>query len=79
MEYMLSGCGTFFDERIVKAFLNSLIVFPKGTLVRLSDKSAAVVTEHNYGYPMRPKVRRMTGEFIDLLQINNLTIVDFIL
>lgn len=79
VEYMLSGCSTLFKEEIVTEFLKSLVIFPKGTLVRLSDKGAAIVVENNSGYPLRPRIRRMTGEYVDLLKDNSLTIMDYIL
>lgn len=67
LEYLMGGCGTLFDKKVVDAFLNYVPVYPKGSTVELSDGREAVVVEN---YPLnllRPKLRLMDGSSLDLM------------
>lgn len=65
IEYLMGGCHILFDEKVVKAFLKWVPVYPKGVVVRLSDGREAIVFE-NTSNPIRPKVRLRSGEVLDL-------------
>ena len=77
IEYLMSQCGKQFDINIVSEFIKSLILFPKGTFVNLSDNTQAIVFENNPDYPLRPIIIRLDGTLVDLLSVNNLTIIDY--
>lgn len=56
-----------FDAEVFQAFLKSLIVYPIGSIVNLSDGSKAQVIKTNKGYPLRPLVKDIkTGKELDL-------------
>lgn len=65
IEYLMGGCHILFDEKVVKAFLKWVPVYPKGVVVKLSDGRDAIVCE-NTKNPIRPKVRLRSGEVLDL-------------
>lgn len=65
IEYLMGGCHILFDEKVVKAFLKWVPVYPKGVVVKLSDGRDAIVCE-NTKNPIRPKVRLRNGEVLDL-------------
>lgn len=55
---MISGSGDhYFKYEIVKNFLSLVVVYPSGSLVRLSTGQIGIVVENNKGYPLSPKVR----------------------
>lgn len=56
IEYLYSNCGTMFDQRIVEGFLRSVVVFPVGTKVELSNGEKAVVIKNRASYVTRPVV-----------------------
>lgn len=56
-----------FDVKIFKVFLSSLIVYPIGSTVNLSNGQPCQVVKSNDGYPLRPVVRSLiTGDTYDL-------------
>lgn len=55
-EIMMKESGRLFDPRLLERFFQSIGVWPVGTLVKLSDKSVAVVREVNEGDISNPKV-----------------------
>lgn len=68
LEYLMGGCGTMFDKEIVDAFLKFVPVYPKGSTVELSDGREAVVLENSAQNLLRPKLRLMNGETLDLME-----------
>lgn len=74
IEYLLGGCGTLFDSRVVYAFLRAVPIYPKGQKVRLSDGREGFVVSNNIENPLRPTVRLFTGEDIDLAGPRHLTL-----
>lgn len=46
-----------FDPALMTSFINSLGIFPAGTLVRLRESSLAIVMADNHEEPTRPTVR----------------------
>lgn len=56
-----------FDVEVFQAFLKSLIVYPIGSIITLSNGIQAQVIKTNKGYPLRPVVKDIkTGEELDL-------------
>ena len=56
-----------FDAEVFQAFLKSLIVYPIGSVITLSNGIQAQVIKTNKGYPLRPVVKDIkTGEELDL-------------
>lgn len=72
IEYLMGGCGTLFDQNIVKEFISYVPVYPKGVTVVLSSGEDAIVVKNSKEYPLRPIVRKMNGEVLDLLDDNTL-------
>lgn len=57
-----------YDDRVLRAFLNRLGLFPPGTFVRLETGHVALVTEVNRDDPLKPVVKVLTspsGESLD--------------
>lgn len=46
-----------FDAAVLKTFLSVMSVFPVGTIVKLSDKTCALVVKPNVGHPLQPIVK----------------------
>ncbi len=77
IEYLMGGCGTLFSQRVVEAFLKFVPVYPRGSIVRISDGREAIVVK-NCTNPLRPVIRFMDGSTVDLSADSNswnLTIV----
>jgi putative nucleotidyltransferase with HDIG domain len=65
MSVLMAGVNTQFDPLLLKLLLNTVGVFPPGSLVRLRTGQTAVVVEANDGEPFHPKVSPVdpsTGE-----------------
>jgi len=57
VEYILAGNDTLFDPKIVEVFLKKVTPYPSGTIVKLSNKSLAIVVKNYEGYGNRPVAR----------------------
>lgn len=66
LEYLMGGCGTLFNQEVVKVFMEKVPVYPKGISVVLSDGREAIVSANHLGNPLRPTVRFFDGTEIDL-------------
>jgi HD-GYP domain-containing protein (c-di-GMP phosphodiesterase class II) len=84
MKNVLSDNGRHFDPQVLKAFLESMGVFPIGSIVQLNNSSIGRVSENHAEAPLRPKVELLIDEFgthvegkeiLDLLSKKNLFIV----
>lgn len=84
MKNILSDNRKHFDPKVLKAFLESMGVFPIGSIVQLNNSGIGRVIENHMEAPLRPKIEllidefggKMTNqEFIDLLDRKNLFIV----
>lgn len=65
VEYLMGGCGRFFDRDVVEAFIQSVAIYPSGTEVMLSDGREGIVAANKWN-PLRPLIRLWDGEEIDL-------------
>jgi hypothetical protein len=57
VEYIMANGQTQFNYEIVKAFCKSIVPYPEGTLVKLSNGEIAVVEEVYPNFTLRPKVK----------------------
>lgn len=57
MEYLLASGGDEFSLETIRAFSKSINVFPKGTLVLLSDGREGIIYEANNEIHSRPKIK----------------------
>lgn len=81
MEYLFASGGEEFSIETIKTFSKSINVFPKDTLVRLSDGREGVICEANNKIHLRPKVkiygeenREVSPYIVDLIDFNNIII-----
>lgn len=56
-ELILAGCGTAFDEDIVRRFKKTFAVYPMGSCVKLSNGIEGYVISQNENFPDRPVLR----------------------
>ncbi|UCF98961.1 MAG: HD-GYP domain-containing protein [Spirochaetaceae bacterium] len=84
MKTVLSDNGRHFDPQVLKAFLESMGIFPIGSVVQLNNSSIGRVSENHADAPLRPKIELLIDEFgnqiegaeqVDLLAKKNLFIV----
>lgn len=84
MKAVLSDNGRHFDPQVLKAFLESMGVFPIGSIVQLNNAGIGRVVENHAEAPLRPKIELLIDEFgnhlegkesVDLLSKKNLFIV----
>ncbi len=54
---LLQGCGTQFDEKLVKKFIKCMGIYPVGGLVKLKTGKLALVLESNENTPLQPIVK----------------------
>lgn len=66
IEYLMGGSSILFDRNIVDIFLHYVPVYPKGMNVVLSDGREGIIVENNRENILRPKIRLLTGEDINL-------------
>lgn len=57
LEFILGNAGTHFDFLLVKLFNETIIPYPKGTLVQLNTGDICVVKENFHEFPLRPNVK----------------------
>jgi HD-GYP domain-containing protein (c-di-GMP phosphodiesterase class II) len=65
-EYLMGAGGIMFDPKVVEALLLYVPFYPKGTQVKLSDGSDAIIVENSGARNLRPLVRRLDGTMVDL-------------
>lgn len=81
MEYLLAAGGDEFSVETIKTFAESINVFPKDTLVCLSDGREGIIYEANNEIHSRPKIkiygeedREVTTYIVDLMDSSNIVI-----
>lgn len=73
-EYMMGACGIMFDKEIVTALLKYVPVFPKGIQMKLSDGRQCIIVDNNGRHALKPVVRTLDGQTIDLSDKHNLNL-----
>ncbi|MCX7922490.1 MAG: HD domain-containing protein [Clostridia bacterium] len=79
-EYILAASGSILDPAIVEIFRDTIVFYPNGCTVTLSNGLKGLVVKQNIGVPQRPVVRvyndtTVLGE-IDLLKTLTISIKD---
>jgi HD-GYP domain-containing protein (c-di-GMP phosphodiesterase class II) len=84
MKNVLSDNGRYFDPRVLKAFLESMGIYPIGSMVQMNNSSIGRVTAVHAEAPLRPVVELIVDEYgnqlgeresVDLLAKKGLFIV----
>lgn len=84
MKNVLSDNGRYFDPRVLKAFLESMGIYPIGSTVQLNNSAIGRVTGTHAEAPLRPVVELIVDEYgnplgeresVDLLDKKGLFIV----
>lgn len=63
------------DKELVQSFVSVVGLYPVGTTIVLSNNEKAIVVGNTKSHMTRPIVRLTNGEYIDLAEEKNLTIV----
>lgn len=71
-EYLMGGCGIMFDRDVVNVLLKYVPLYPKGTEVTLSDGRCGIIYKNSGIHNLRPVVRLMDGEMVDLMKAENM-------
>ena len=84
MKGILSDNGKHFDPQVLKAFLESVGIYPVGSILQLNNSSIGRVVANQKAVPLRPKIELLVDEYgvrviereiIDLLEKKKLFIV----
>jgi len=84
MKNVLSDNGRYFDPKVLKAFLESMGIYPIGSMVQLNNSAIGRVTATHAEAPLRPVVELIVDEYgnqlgeresVDLLAKKSLFIV----
>lgn len=81
VDRMMAGGNTLFDLNLLRAFLNTVAVFPVGSLVRLNTGRVGYVVGNRVHFPLRPVVRVIEDyghTDIDLVLKPNVAITELI-
>lgn len=76
---LMQGRGKAYDPSITKAFVAMLGIYPMGAVVRLSDKTTAIVFRVNRDDLLRPRVKVLVdadGRWMDEPTIADLRLID---
>lgn len=85
IEYIQGNSGNIFDENVVSIFLDSVALYPTGSIVITNSGETAMIHKQNKGFPARPILRMIKdaeGEtyagyvIIDLLTELNTFVID---
>jgi len=80
-EKMMAGGNSLFDLNLLRAFFNTVAIFPVGSLVRLNNGQSGYVVNNRIHFPLRPIVRIIDDyghTDIDLVLKPNVTITELI-
>ncbi|WP_054711746.1 HD domain-containing phosphohydrolase [Bacillus sp. JCM 19041] len=86
-EFMLAFTGKRFNINFMNVLLHSVLLYPTGSQVILSNGDYGIVVAQNYGYPHRPIIsilhskggmQNIAVETVNLVKMNTLFISDFI-
>ncbi|HOJ63544.1 MAG TPA: HD-GYP domain-containing protein [Spirochaetota bacterium] len=74
MKEVLADAQNRFDPIVLRAFLQSLSIYPPGTIVQLNNNAIGTVTNVNPNAPLRPELKIIIDEFGE--KPTKLTIID---
>ena len=66
IDFLLKHEGTMFDKRYLEMFVDIVPAYPKGIMVQLSNGMSGVVVGNRRGYVLRPIIRTLDEQIIDL-------------
>lgn len=75
IDFIIAHRNIMFNGVLVDFFMQSLIPYPEGMLVKLSDGRTAVVASQNKGFPQSPVVRDMRGNVVNLVHEDDVKIM----
>lgn len=78
LENLMCGYGKAFDEQVIQTLRSVIVLYPVGRRVLLSDGRTGIVVENRREALQRPIVRTCDGEYVDLLNKLNITILKII-
>lgn len=78
LENLMAGCGNIFDKNLLSEFCLITVLYPTGRKVLLSNGNIATVVENRKMNMARPVVKTQDGQFIDLMETLNITILKLI-
>ena len=76
LEYLMSGGGTLFDIKLVRAFIERIAVYPLGTTVKLNTGEVGVVSKVEPGFSSRPTVRILYNDNKEKLNLDSIYEID---
>lgn len=62
LEYIMANSGNKFDYKVVQAFVKSVIPYPEGTIVKLSNGEIGLVVKIYQDLTFRPDVKIIYSE-----------------
>jgi HD-GYP domain-containing protein (c-di-GMP phosphodiesterase class II) len=65
VKIIIEGKNTLYDKRVLRAMLESISLFPVGSLVQLNTNTIAEVIRSNEGSPLRPVVRMVEADKVN--------------
>lgn len=77
MAIIEAGSGTIFSPQVVEALRRSVVHYPNGTILLLSNGRRGVVSKQNTGFPERPKIRIFEEDDEILPATYEINLVDF--
>ncbi len=57
IEYIMGAAGRHFDFDYAKEFVNAIVPYPVGSLVKMNNGQIALVEKTNHALPLRPVIR----------------------
>ncbi|KGR82609.1 HD-GYP domain-containing protein [Lysinibacillus odysseyi] len=77
MAIIEAGSGTIFSPAVVQALRRSVVHYPNGSVLLLSDGRRGIVSKQNSGSPERPKIRVFEEDNMILPATYEMNLVDF--
>jgi len=62
IEYMMARSGSQFDPEVLKAFLNVIVIYPDGSIIKLSNGMIGIVIKNTPSQSLRPTVKIILPE-----------------
>ena len=73
-EYLMGACGIMFDKEVVQALLRFVPLYPKGSMVKLSNGQRGIIFDNVGHHNLRPVIRLTDGTMFDLEDEENLNV-----
>jgi hypothetical protein len=79
MKNLLSDNSRRFDPDVLKAFIQTMGIYPIGSIILLNNGAVARVIEVQGDAPLRPKIRILIDEFGKAFRQNDGELIDLLL